>query len=103
MVERRDVVPDAADPGRRRWMKIEDLCCPVCRRGVRAKPPGYWKVADGPLPQWSHRDGRALCVIRTDDGPRRVGPVRRDPGVRHRSSAPAYRGSTDRKPDRYGS
>lgn len=66
-------------------------------------PPGYWKVADGPLPQWSHRDGRALCVIRTDDGPRRVGPVRRDPGSRRPGpSAPAHRGSTGRKPGREG-
>ncbi len=77
---RRYVIPGSPEPERRRWTKVENLCCPVCRRGVRAKPPGYWKVGDGPLPQWSHRDGRALCLIRTDDGLQRSDPVARDRG-----------------------
>lgn len=95
MVMRRDVVPGTPEPGRQRWSTVENLCCPVCRRGVRAKPPGYWKVADGPLPQWSHRDGRALCEINTDDGPRRTEPMERVGNRRRAESAPVRRRTTD--------
>jgi hypothetical protein len=74
---RRVVIPGPSGREERRWQPVENLCCPVCRRAVRARAPGYWKVADGPVPAWSHRDGRALCRIRTDDGVRVVDPVPR--------------------------
>lgn len=46
----------------RRWPDPADLICPTCRRPVRAEPPAMWKVADGPVPQWSRRDGEPLCL-----------------------------------------
>jgi hypothetical protein len=81
---RRVVIPASTGREERRWQSVEDLCCPVCRRSVRAQPPGYWRVADGPVPRWSHRDGRALCRIRTDDGIRFVDPVPRSAAARSR-------------------
>lgn len=73
----RVVIPGPSVREERRWQPVDNLCCPVCRRAVQARAPGYWKVADGPVPAWSHRDGQALCRIRTDDGIRLVDPVPR--------------------------
>lgn len=85
---RRVVIPRASAGERQRWPSVADLCCPVCRRPVRAERPGYWRVADGPVPAWSHRDGRALCRIYTDDGARFAQPVRRSALASQRAARP---------------
>lgn len=79
---RRVVIPGPSGREERRWQPVENLCCPVCRRPVRAEPPGYWRVADGSLPNWSHRDGRALCRIRAGGGTRIADPVPRSTAAR---------------------
>jgi hypothetical protein len=49
----------------RRFVDPMDLMCPGCCGGVRPVAPGYWVAKFGiPAPQWSHRDGSALCWTR---------------------------------------
>lgn len=52
-------------PGPHRFIDPAQLICPGCGDHVRLEPPGYWRVADGfPAPDFSHRDGSALCRSR---------------------------------------
>lgn len=87
-IRRLAVLPAVPDRAERRWPDVRSLCCPVCRRGVRAQAPGYWRMVDGPVPSWSHRDARALCRIRTDDGIRVAEPVLRHKATHVRQARP---------------
>jgi hypothetical protein len=70
-------VPPAADE--RRWPKPDQLVCPVCRDDVRPEPPAYWRMADGPVPTWSHSNREPLCSVFTDDGVHPAIPTQRQP------------------------
>jgi hypothetical protein len=65
------------DKERQRWPAPADLVCPVCRRAARPEPPAYWRVADGPRPDWSHHDREPLCQVIDDAGVRPALPVSR--------------------------
>jgi len=53
----------------RRFVNPEDLICPGCGEQVRCEPPGYWVVAHGPRPDFSHPDGSALCPASANGRP----------------------------------
>jgi hypothetical protein len=79
-ITRREVLgPAPAEADERRWPKPEQLVCPVCRDEVRPEPPAYWRMADGPVPAWSHINREPLCWTYTDDGIRPAIPTQRQP------------------------
>jgi hypothetical protein len=74
-ISRRIIIGDGANPDEQRWPDPTQLVCPVCRQPVRPEPPAYWRVADGPRPNWSHQDREPLCSVANDDGVRPTIPV----------------------------
>lgn len=88
MIIRRYVIQAAVAPDERRWPRIDQLICPVCRQPARPEQPAYWRVANGPVPLWSHQDREPLCPVLTDDGVRPALPVTRTPRARISPSEP---------------
>lgn len=70
-----DVVSSEQSPDELRWQNPDHLICPGCAEAVRPEPPTFWTVTAGPVPQWSHVDGEALCPAISADGHRPAEPI----------------------------
>ncbi|WP_214406334.1 hypothetical protein [Pseudonocardia lacus] len=88
-IDRRFIIGDGSSADERRWPDPNQLVCPVCRKPAQAEPPAYWKVADGPRPDWSHEDREPLCLVPCDDGPRPAVPMARGQLPDHMSHEPS--------------
>lgn len=85
MIIRRLVIGSALEADEHRWAKPTQLICPVCRESACQQQPAYWRMADGPVPGWSHLNGDPLCQVWTADGIRPAIPTTRSATERLRS------------------
>ena len=65
----RRVITTTTEPDERRYPPPEQLICPVCGEPARPEQPAYWRVADGPVPGWSHPNREPLCPSSPTTGP----------------------------------
>ncbi len=75
---KREIISTVSAAASGRWPDPEQLVCPMCDQKASPQQPAYWRMADGPVPAWSHENNREpLCWVLSDDGARPATPVAR--------------------------